>query len=130
MAKRAGRSRATPIQGTMKGSTAKRGGSRRRSAKQSVGNDAVSRTEEHQEIPISTFEEVESVTDRARRDAQSMVGEELPGGTVAVPDNDRVDEFAAALGVERTLNAPVRTSTEILEGRDRRRGGRKPPPTL
>jgi hypothetical protein len=82
------------------------------------------------EILPSQIEEVEAISIRARREAQSMVGEELPGGTVAVPENDRVDEFAEAFGVERALGSPLRTSGEILDRRDRRRGGRKPPPTL
>lgn len=82
------------------------------------------------EVLPSAVEEVRVVVDRARADAQSMTGEELPGGSVAVPDNDRVDAFAGALGVERSPDAPLRTSGEILDRRDRRRGGRKPPPTL
>ena len=86
--------------------------------------------------PISEVEDrsdldaVESVTDRAKRDAESMVGDELPGGTVAVPDNDRVDDWAGALGVERSPDSPVRTSAEILDSRDRRRPGRHPEPKL
>ena len=74
--------------------------------------------------------EAETPKSRARCDAQSMVGDELPGGTVAMPENNGVDDFAGALGVERAPDAPVRTSAEILDGRDRRRGGRRPPPTL
>jgi hypothetical protein len=74
--------------------------------------------------------EAETLAIRAMRDAQSMVGEELPGGTVAMPENNGLDDIAGALGVERAPDAPVRTSGEILDGRDRRRGGRRPPPTL
>jgi hypothetical protein len=86
--------------------------------------------------PISEIEDrsdldaVESATDHAKRDAESMVGDELPGGTVAVPDNDRVDDWADALGVERSPDSPVRTSAEILDARDRRRPGRHPEPKL
>ena len=86
--------------------------------------------------PISEIEDrsdldaVESATDHARRDAEAMVGDELPGGTVAVPDNDRVDDWANALGVERSPDSPVRTSGEILDARDRRRPGRHPEPKL
>jgi hypothetical protein len=86
--------------------------------------------------PISEIEDrsdldaVESATDHAKRDAESMVGDELPGGTVAVPDNDRVDDWANALGVERSPDSPVRTSGEILDARDRRRPGRHPEPKL
>lgn len=86
--------------------------------------------------PISEIEDrsdldaVESATDHAKRDAEAMVGDELPGGTVAVPDNDRVDDWASALGVERSPDSPVRTSGEILDARDRRRPGRHPEPKL
>jgi hypothetical protein len=83
--------------------------------------------------PISEMEDleaVESATEQARRAAESMVGDELPGGTVAVPDNDRVDDWAGALGVERSPDSPVRTSAEILDSRDRRRPGRHPEPKL
>jgi hypothetical protein len=52
--------------------------------------------------------------------AQSS-GEEAVGGTVATPDQDVVDELARPLGVERSIDAEVITSDEILSGRDRRR---------
>ena len=81
-------------------------------------------------VPTASLEEPESELQRARRDAQSMVGDELPGGTVAMPEQDNVDEFAEALGVERSPDAPLRGSAEILDRRDRRRGGRKPSPSL
>jgi hypothetical protein len=48
-------------------------------------------------------------------------GEEAPGGSVATPDQDRVDEIGDALGVPRGPDEEVRTSGEILEDRDRRR---------
>jgi len=50
------------------------------------------------------------------------VGEEAVGGSVATPDQDNVDELGDALGVPRDLDEEVRTSDEILEERDRRRG--------
>jgi hypothetical protein len=49
------------------------------------------------------------------------VGEEAPGGTVATPDQDVVDDIGRALGVPRAPDEPFRTSGEILEGRDRYR---------
>jgi len=49
------------------------------------------------------------------------VGEEAVGGTVATPDQSVVDELGAALGVPRSPEEEVRTSEEILEGRDRHR---------
>jgi len=49
------------------------------------------------------------------------VGEEAVGGSVATPDQDRVDEIGEALGVPRAPDEEFRPSTEILEGRDRYR---------
>ena len=49
------------------------------------------------------------------------VGEEAVGGSVATPDQNVVDELGAALGVPRAPDDEVRTSAEILEGRDRYR---------
>jgi uncharacterized protein DUF6335 len=49
----------------------------------------------------------------------AAVGEEAPGGTVATPDQSVVDEIGGALGVPRAPDEEVRTSQEILEGRDR-----------
>ncbi|HKZ08848.1 MAG TPA: DUF6335 family protein [Methylomirabilota bacterium] len=51
----------------------------------------------------------------------ASVGEEAVGGTVATPDQDRVDDIGRALGVERSPTAPVVTSDEVLRDRDRRR---------
>ncbi|HEU4439588.1 MAG TPA: DUF6335 family protein [Methylomirabilota bacterium] len=47
-------------------------------------------------------------------------GEETVGGSVATPDQDVVDEIGHALGVEQPSQAPLRSSEEILEDRDRR----------
>ena len=49
------------------------------------------------------------------------VGEEAVGGSVATPDQDRVDDIGDALGVPRAPDDEVRTSGEILEERDRYR---------
>jgi hypothetical protein len=48
-------------------------------------------------------------------------GEEAVGGSVATPDQDVVDEIGRALGVGQASTAPVVTSGEILQDRDRRR---------
>ena len=48
-------------------------------------------------------------------------GEEAVGGSVATPDQDTVDDLGDALGVPRAPDDEVRTSDEILEGRDRHR---------
>ncbi len=50
----------------------------------------------------------------------ASTGEEAVGGSVATPDQDIVDELGRALGVEQPLDAPVRTSDEILRDRDAR----------
>jgi Family of unknown function (DUF6335) len=62
-----------------------------------------------------------SESQQARAQAAAMAGDEEPGGTVETPDHDSVDEWAAALGVERSPDSPVRGSAEILDERDRRR---------
>ena len=49
------------------------------------------------------------------------MGEEAPGGTVATPDQDVVDDLGRALGVPRAPDEPFRASSEILESRDRHR---------
>jgi hypothetical protein len=54
------------------------------------------------------------------------VGEEAVGGSVATPDQDRVDALGRALGVPRAPDEEVRTSGEILGGRDRNRWNEEP----
>ena len=49
------------------------------------------------------------------------IGEEAVGGSVATPDQDRVDDLGRALGVPRAPDEEIRASAEILEGRDRNR---------
>jgi hypothetical protein len=56
-----------------------------------------------------------------------LVGEEAPGGTVATPDQDIVDEIGDALGVPRGPDEEVRTSSEILDERDRHRWDQEQP---
>jgi hypothetical protein len=56
-----------------------------------------------------------------------LVGEEAPGGTVATPDQDRVDDIGGALGVPRNPDEEVRASSEILDERDRRRWEQEQP---
>jgi hypothetical protein len=40
------------------------------------------------------------------------------GGTVATPDQNVVDDIGEALGVPRAPDEELRTSQEILDGRD------------
>ena len=56
-------------------------------------------------------------------------GEETAGGSVSTPDEDVVDVFARALGVERASDAPVTTSQEMLGERDRQRWRQEQPAT-
>src|SRR5215468_7011102 len=48
-------------------------------------------------------------------------GAETPGGHVATPDQDNVDEIGRAVGMEFQDNQELRTPEEILARRDRRR---------
>jgi len=82
------------------------------------------------DVPSLPEEQVVSDTERARRTADAMVGDEEPGGSVTVPEHDEVDEWAGALGVERSPDSPVRSSAELLADRDRRRGSRPPEPKM
>jgi hypothetical protein len=47
-------------------------------------------------------------------------GEEAAGGSAPTPDQNMIDEIGRAFGVESGLDAPVRTSDEILGDRDAR----------
>jgi hypothetical protein len=58
---------------------------------------------------------------RSDRERADSIGEESVGGSVATPDQDLVDDLGDALGVPRAPDDEVRTSAEILEGRDRYR---------
>jgi hypothetical protein len=49
------------------------------------------------------------------------IGEEGVGGSVATPDRGTIDDLGEALGVPRAPDDEVRTSGEILGGRDRDR---------
>ena len=51
----------------------------------------------------------------------ASAGEESAGGTVATPDQDRVDDIGEALGVPRSPDEEFRPSSEILVSRDRNR---------
>jgi len=72
-------------------------------------------TEHHETGPGASAGDLDA--DWAR--AQSS-GEEAVGGSVSTPDQDVVDEIGHALGVEQPPMAPLRSSEEILEDRDRR----------
>ena len=72
-------------------------------------------TERHETGPAATAGDIDADWQRAQSS-----GEEAVGGSVSTPDQDVVDEIGHALGVEQPPLAPLRTSEEILEDRDRR----------
>jgi hypothetical protein len=57
----------------------------------------------------------------------TYVGEEAPGGSVAVPDQDRVDDLGKALGVQEVDSGALRTTRELMDERDRHRAQQELP---
>ena len=57
----------------------------------------------------------------------ATVGDEAPGGSVATPDQDRVDDFGRALGVQEADSGELRTTSELLDERDRKRAQQEGP---
>lgn len=51
----------------------------------------------------------------------AYVGDETPGGSMPTPDQDRVDDIGRAYGVQEVNSGALRTTSEILDKRDRRR---------
>lgn len=51
------------------------------------------------------------------------VGEETPGGSTPTPDQSSVDEIGRVYGLQDEDGGELRTSAEVMEGRDRRRRG-------
>jgi hypothetical protein len=51
------------------------------------------------------------------------VGEETPGGSTPTPDQSNVDDIGRAYGVQEEDSGELRTSREVMEGRDHRRRG-------
>lgn len=62
--------------------------------------------------------------------ANATVGDEAPGGSTITPDQDRVDDFGRALGVQEADSGELRTTSELLDERDRKRAQQdEPDPT-
>ena len=59
--------------------------------------------------------------------ANEYVGEDLPGGSTPTPDQSNVDDIGRAYGLQDEDNGSLRTSSEVLARRDRRRPELKPP---
>src|SRR5262245_49953671 len=53
--------------------------------------------------------------------ANEYVGDETPGGSSPTPDQNDVDEIGRVYGVQEEDSGALRTSAEILSGRDRHR---------
>jgi hypothetical protein len=53
--------------------------------------------------------------------ANEYVGEDIPGGSTPTPDQSNVDEIGRVYGLQDEDNGSLRTSTEVLARRDRRR---------
>ena len=49
------------------------------------------------------------------------VGDETPGGSATTPDQNDVDEIGRLYGVQEEDSGELRTSSELLSGRDRHR---------
>ena len=71
--------------------------------------------EHHETGPAASAGDLDADWQRAQSS-----GEEAAGGSVSTPDQDRVDDIGHALGVEQPSAAPLRSSEEMLEERDRR----------
>jgi hypothetical protein len=59
--------------------------------------------------------------------ANEYVGDELPGGSTPTPDQSVVDEIGRAYGVQDGDSGALRTSSEVLDRRDRHRAELEPP---
>ena len=84
-------------------------------------NDLEIRAEEETARDASTSPKLSGGDVDADWRRAASAGEEAVGGSVATPDQDRVDELGNAFGVPRAPDEEVRTSAEILDERDRRR---------
>jgi hypothetical protein len=59
--------------------------------------------------------------------ANEYVGEDIPGGSTPTPDQNEVDEIGRAYGLQDEDNGSLRTSSEVLAKRDRKRTELQPP---
>jgi hypothetical protein len=59
--------------------------------------------------------------------ANEYVGEDVPGGSTPTPDQSNVDEIGRAYGVQDEDSGSLRTSSEMLSRRDRKRTELRPP---
>lgn len=83
-------------------------------------NIGTRRLRDEEQLYTSTSPELTGGDVDAAWQQADAVGDEAVGGTVATPDQNIVEELAAAVGLEMDDRAFLRT-TEILEERDDRR---------
>ena len=55
--------------------------------------------------------------------SNEYVGDDTPGGSTPTPDQGNVDDIGRAYGLQDEDSGELRTSTELMETRDRRRRG-------
>jgi hypothetical protein len=60
--------------------------------------------------------------------SNEYVGDQTPGGSSPTPDQSVVDEIGRAYGLQDEDSGPLRSATEVLNKRDRRRPQLEPPP--
>lgn len=117
--KATGTSRRSASRRTRTAATRRRGSAARRRDGEEDRGQTVGLVRElieyHETGPAASAGDIDADWQRAESS-----GEEAAGGSVATPDQDVVDEIGHALGVEQASQAPVRSSEEILEDRDRR----------
>jgi len=53
--------------------------------------------------------------------SNEYVGEDTPGGSTPTPDQSNVDDIGRVYGVQDEDSGELRTSSELMDGRDRRR---------
>jgi len=53
--------------------------------------------------------------------SNEYVGEETPGGSARTPDQNDIDAIGRVYGVQEQGSGPLRTTSEVLARRDRRR---------
>jgi len=59
----------------------------------------------------------------------TYVGDEAPGGSMMTPDQAGVDAVGRAVGIQEEDSGDLRTSSEVLDDRDRHRAQQDRPDT-
>ena len=81
---------------------------------------AVARPDDEDEVP-GEAELLRVGDDEVDPLQNAYVGDEAPGGDMPTPDQDLVDEIGRAYGVPEADSGTLRTSSELLDARDRHR---------